>query len=156
MLFIAGDHEPVIVFVLVVGNAEIDSPEQYGPTALNVGFVFGVIVIVFVVVKAHCPVVGVNVYAVVAVLLIVGDQVPVILLLDVVGKEEIDSPEQYEPPESNVGLIFGLITTSVVTGSLVLPPTVITRLYVPSLALVTLEIVGFIVVDVQEFGPLQL
>ena len=38
-----------------------------------------------VAVVAHCPVVGVNVYVVVAVLLIAGDQVPVIALFEVVG-----------------------------------------------------------------------
>ena len=53
VLFIAGDQVPVIPFVDVVGNAGIVAPEQYGPTAANVGVTFGVIVIVSVCVKAH-------------------------------------------------------------------------------------------------------
>ena len=51
-------------------------------------------VIVKVAVVAHCPAVGVNVYVVVAVLLIAGDQDPVIPLLDVVGSALIVAPEQ--------------------------------------------------------------
>lgn len=53
VLLIAGDHVPVIPFVDVVGNAGIAAPEQYGPTAANVGVTFGVIVIDNVVVVAH-------------------------------------------------------------------------------------------------------
>ena len=45
-----------------------------------------------VAVVAHWPVVGVKVYVVVAVLLIAGDQVPLIALFDVVGNVN-------EPPE---------------------------------------------------------
>ena len=54
-MFIAGLHVPVIAgtFVELVGNAGIAAPEQYGPTALNVGVTFGVIVMVKVVVVAH-------------------------------------------------------------------------------------------------------
>ena len=47
----------------------------------------GFTVIVKVVVVAHCPAVGVKVYVVVAWLFKVGDQVPVMLFNDVVGKE---------------------------------------------------------------------
>ena len=43
--------------------------------------------IVKVVVVAHCPAVGVNVYVVVAWLFKAGDQVPAMLFRDVVGKE---------------------------------------------------------------------
>ena len=57
----------------------------------------GVIVIVIVAVGAHCPAVGVNVYVVVVVLLMAGDHVPVMLLLDVVGNAEMVAPEQYGP-----------------------------------------------------------
>jgi hypothetical protein len=51
-------------------------------------------VIVNVVVVAHCPAVGVNVYKVVAVLLIAGDHVPAMLFVDVVGKAGTAAPEQ--------------------------------------------------------------
>ncbi len=43
---------------------------------------------------AHCPAFGVNVYVVVAWLLIAGDQVPVMPLFDVVGRAEMDVPLQ--------------------------------------------------------------
>lgn len=61
MLFIAGLHEPVIPFVEVVGSAGIAAPEQYGPGFENEGVVLGLIVIVRVVVVAHCPGFGVKV-----------------------------------------------------------------------------------------------
>jgi len=57
----AGDHEPVIPLFEVVGNADKVAPEQIGATALNVGVMFGLTVIVKVAVVAHCPAVGVKV-----------------------------------------------------------------------------------------------
>ena len=60
-MFKAGDHEPVMPFVDVVGKADKVAPEQIGATALKVGVIFGLTVIVNVVVVAHCPAVGVNV-----------------------------------------------------------------------------------------------
>ena len=53
MLSSAGDHEPVIPLVEVVGNADRVAPEQIGATALKVGVIFGLTVIVSVVVVAH-------------------------------------------------------------------------------------------------------
>ena len=53
MLLIAGDQVPVMLFVEVVGNAGTEAPLQYGPTAANVGVMFGVMVIVSCVVVAH-------------------------------------------------------------------------------------------------------
>ena len=53
MLSKAGDHEPVIPFVEVVGSADKVAPEQIGATALNVGVTFGFTVIVKVAVVAH-------------------------------------------------------------------------------------------------------
>ena len=61
MLFKAGDHVPVIELRDVVGKADNTPPEHIGATALNVGVTFGFTVIVNVVVKAHCPAVGVKV-----------------------------------------------------------------------------------------------
>ena len=66
-------------------------------------------VIVKVAVVAHCPVVGVNVYVVVAVLFTAGDQVPVKPLLEVVGSALIVAPEQNGPTDVNVGVMFGVI-----------------------------------------------
>ena len=61
VLLSAGDQEPVIPFVDVVGNADRVAPEHIGATALKVGVTFGFTVIVKVAVVAHCPAVGVNV-----------------------------------------------------------------------------------------------
>ena len=61
VLLIAGDQDPVYPLFEVVGKALIVAPEQKGPTGSNEGVELGVIVIVNVVVVAHCPAVGVNV-----------------------------------------------------------------------------------------------
>jgi Flp pilus assembly pilin Flp len=45
----------------VVGSGVKVAPEQMGATALKVGVIFGLTVIVSVVVVAHCPAVGVKV-----------------------------------------------------------------------------------------------
>jgi hypothetical protein len=45
----------------VVGKADKIAPEQIAATAVNVGVIFGLIVMVKVVVVAHCPTVGVKV-----------------------------------------------------------------------------------------------
>ena len=57
----AGDQVPVKPLVDVVGNADKVAPEHIGATAVNVGVMFGLTVIVNVVVVAHCPAVGVKV-----------------------------------------------------------------------------------------------
>jgi hypothetical protein len=61
VLLSAGDQVPVIPLLEVVGNADKVAPEQIGATAVNVGVMFGLAVIVSVVVVAHCPAVGVKV-----------------------------------------------------------------------------------------------
>ena len=61
VLLIEGLHVPVMLLVEVVGRSGIEAPVQYGPTEANVGVTLGVIVIVNVVVVAHCPAVGVKV-----------------------------------------------------------------------------------------------
>ena len=81
---------------------------------LNVGVTFGVTVTVNVVVVAHCPAVGVNVYTPLAVLLTTdGLHVPVIPLVDVVGNNGTVPPEQIVSvvPKLNVGVILGVIVT---------------------------------------------
>ena len=60
-LLSAGDQVPVIPLFEVVGNADKVAPEHIGATAVNVGVIFGLTVIVKVAVVAHCPAVGVNV-----------------------------------------------------------------------------------------------
>jgi hypothetical protein len=47
-LFIAGDHVPEIPFVELVGSGDIVAPEQNGPTCVNKGTEFGVIVMLIV------------------------------------------------------------------------------------------------------------
>ncbi len=69
------------------------------------------IVIVIVAVVAHWPAVGVKVYAVVAVLFIVGDQVPVTPLFEVVDKADKIAPEQIGATWLNVGVIAGFTIT---------------------------------------------
>jgi hypothetical protein len=65
-------------------------------------------VIVAEVELAHNPAVGVKVYVVVAVLFNAGDHVPVILLLEVVGRALKDAPEQIADTCANVGVTIGL------------------------------------------------
>ena len=61
VLFKAGDQLPVMPLLEVVGNADKVPPEQIGATAVNVGVIFGLTMMVKVVDTAHCPAVGVNV-----------------------------------------------------------------------------------------------
>ena len=61
VLFNAGAHIPVIPFNDVVDNVAKGAPEQIGATALNVGKILELTVMVKVAVVAHCPVVGVKV-----------------------------------------------------------------------------------------------
>jgi Flp pilus assembly pilin Flp len=117
VLFKAGDQVPVIPLLEVVGKADKVPPEQIGATAVNVGVIFGLTVIVNVVGTAHNPAVGVKVYVVVAVLFKTGDQVPVIPLLEVVGKADKVPPEQIGATAVNVGVIFGLTVIVNVVGT---------------------------------------
>ena len=52
-LFSAGAQVPVMPLVDVVGRAVRVAPEQIGATAVNVGVIFGLTVMVNVVVVAH-------------------------------------------------------------------------------------------------------
>ena len=57
LLIGCGDQVPLIggVLVLLVGNAGIAAPAQYGPVAAKVGVIFGTITICNVLVVAHTP-----------------------------------------------------------------------------------------------------
>jgi len=68
-----------------------------------------IIEMVSAVVVAHCPAVGVNVYVVVVELLIEGDQLPVMPLVEVVGNAGTLAPLQYGPTAANVGVTLGVI-----------------------------------------------
>jgi hypothetical protein len=100
----------------VVGNVGAVTPAQNVVLVpkVNVGVIFGLTVTVKVVVVAHKPAVGVNVYVPVAVLLTVaGFHVPVIPFVDVVGKVGAVAPEQIDAaaPKLKVGGIFGFTVT---------------------------------------------
>ena len=82
------------VFVELVGKTGTVAPEQIAATAEKIGVTFGVTVMLSVVIVAHCPAVGIKVYVVVAVLLIAGDQVPVILFVELVANGGIVAPLQ--------------------------------------------------------------
>jgi len=103
-----GAQVPVMPLLDVVGKAVNVAPEQIGATALKVGVILGLTVMVNVVVVAHCPAVGVNVYVVVAKLSKAGAQVPVIPLLEVVGNGANTAPEHIGATAANVGVTFGL------------------------------------------------
>ena len=107
VLSILGDHTPLIVLMDVVGKAAIVAPEQIAGTAVKVGIITEFTLIVNVVVFAHCPAVGVNVYRVVVVLFSAGDQAPLIALFDDVGNAVIISPEQIAGTAVNVGFTAG-------------------------------------------------
>jgi hypothetical protein len=57
----AGDQEPVYPFSEVVGNAVKVPPSQIGATAVKVGVILGLTVMVKVAVVAQSPTVGVKV-----------------------------------------------------------------------------------------------
>ena len=87
----------------VVGKATKFPPLHIALTAVNVGVTLGVTTIVIVVVEAHWPTEGVNVYVVVAVLLIAGDHVPLIPFKEVIGRLSITPPSHTEFIVVNVG-----------------------------------------------------
>ena len=109
VLSITGNHVPVIPFVEVVERV-IVPPEQIGAIGLKAGVVDGFTVTPSVVFVAHCPTAGVNVYVVVVVLSIAGDQVPLIPLLELVGSV-IVPPEQIATIGLNVGVVDGFTDT---------------------------------------------
>jgi hypothetical protein len=92
-----GDHEPVYPLSEVVGNAFKAPPSHIGATAAKVGVILGFTVTVREALIAHCPAVGVKVYAVVAVLFNAGDHEPTMLFSEVVGKA-------LKLPPSHIGL----------------------------------------------------
>ena len=114
----AGLQVPVKPLVEELGKTGAVALAQIAGIALKVGMIFGLTTtVILVVLVAHCPVVGVNVYVVVAVLFIAGDQVPVTPFDEVVGKFAKVSPEQIVKiagmKEAVSGFIFILIVLPV-------------------------------------------
>jgi hypothetical protein len=87
IVFTAGDQAPVMPSFEVVGKTGATASLQTSAKAGKVGVGGVVTVRVFVVVNAHCPAEGVNVYVVVPITAVetAGDQVPVIPSFEVVG-----------------------------------------------------------------------
>jgi hypothetical protein len=83
-------------------------------TGVKVGVMFGFTTIVIVVVVAHCPAAGVNVYVVVAVLLTAGDHVPLMPSFEIGSNAAKAAPEQIGATWVNVGVILGLTTIVIV------------------------------------------
>ena len=108
MLTTAGDQVPVIPLFDVNGSTGATEPSHIAATGLKVGVTFALTVIVNVVVVAHCPASGVNVYVVVAVLFNAGLQLPLMPLVDVVGNAVKAPPEQIGATAAKVGVMFGL------------------------------------------------
>lgn len=116
LLTVAGLHEPVIPLEEVPGSAGTVPPEQIVREVpkLNTGIVLEPTVTLNVVVVAHCPAAGVNVYVPEAVLLTVeGLHVPVMPSMEVAGNDGTEPPEQMlnEVPKLNAGVTLGFTVT---------------------------------------------
>jgi hypothetical protein len=137
LLTIAGDQVPITALLEVVGNTGAVVPLQNGTIGANVGVTVGVTVTVKVAVVAHWPAVGVNVYVADAMLLTnAGLHVPVIPLVDVVGKTGAGEPLQIAGIAVNVGVVFA--TTVTFKGTVAKHPALVAvNVYVPLAVLLT-------------------
>jgi hypothetical protein len=107
----------VIPFVEIVDNIGGISFAQIGAIALKLGTIV-LTLMLNVVAAAQIPAVGVKVYiAEFKLLTVEGPQVPVIPLLEVVGKLGGVEPKQTSGIRSNEGIIFGVIVISKVVGN---------------------------------------
>jgi hypothetical protein len=122
LLTVAGLQVPVTPFVDVVGREGTAPPAhmvRLEPNA-KVGATFGSTVTVNEVGNAHNPAVGVNVYVPeLRLSTVAGLHVPVIPLVDVVGKPGTAVPEHTVVlvPKLNTGVIFGFTVTVNVAGT---------------------------------------
>ena len=141
MSTIEGLHVPVTPFVDVVDKVGTVLPEQIEREVpkLNVGVSIGLTVTVNVVVAAHCPAFGVNVYTPEVVLLTTdGLHAPVIPFVDVVGKVGTTPPLQIvsELPKVNAGVIVGFTVTVNVAGTAHWPASAV-NVYTPEAVVLT-------------------
>ena len=104
LLFNAGVHTPVILLLEVVGNADSVAPTHIAATWVNVGVTIGFTTMISVTIVADWPIAGVNVYVVVVVLSNAGVQVPMILLVDLIGNGDNVPPTQIAATGENVGV----------------------------------------------------
>ena len=115
MLIVVGLQVPVIPFIDVAGSVGATDPVQIRFTAAKVGVMLELTTTFKVVVPAHCPAAGVNVYVPDAVLLTVaGFQVPAMPLVEVAGNIGGTEPVQIGLTAAKVGVRFGLTVTVVV------------------------------------------
>ena len=111
---------------------------------MNEGVVVELTTTFIVVVLAHWPAVGMKVYIVVpalVVLIVAGDHVPVMLLLDVVAKVAGVPPTQYGPACVNVGVTLSFTKTFMFTAMAHCPPFGV-KVYVVVPALAVLIVAG--------------
>ena len=114
VLIVAGLHVPVMPLFEVAGNAGAVLFWHNGPICVNVGVIWVEITTSIVITVAHCPAAGVKVYVVVPltdVLMVAGLHVPVMPLLEVVGKAGAVLFWQSGPVCVNVGVTCGLTVT---------------------------------------------
>lgn len=121
MSIVAGLQVPLTPFVDAVGSEGTDAPAQIFNTVpkVNVGVRIGFTVTVNVVLVAHKPAFGVNVYVAEDVLLTTaGLQVPAMPLVELFGSAGMVPPEQIvnEVPKLKAGTMFGATVTVKVTG----------------------------------------
>ena len=120
VLMVAGLHVPVIPLSEVVGNAGAVGFWHSGAIGVNAGVSSAVTVMVSVAGVAHCPADGVNVYVVgpcMDVLMVAGLQVPVIPLMDVVGKAGAVLFKQSGAMVANVGVMAVVTSMFMVVGA---------------------------------------
>ena len=104
VLFNAGVHTPVIPLLEVISNGDSVAPTQIAATWVNVGVTIGFTTMISVTIVADWPIAGVNVYVVVVVLSNAGVQVPMILLVDLIGNGDNVPPTQIAATGENVGV----------------------------------------------------
>jgi hypothetical protein len=122
LLTVAGFQVPVIPLVDVVGKTGAVAPLHIAGIAAKVGVMEGFTVTLKVVALAQSPTVGVKVYVALVVLLTVaGLHVPVIPLVDVVGKTGAIAPLQIAGIAVNVGVTFGFTVTDKLAVAIQLP-----------------------------------
>jgi hypothetical protein len=114
---VAGDHVPEYPSMEVAGKLGAEAVVQSGPIAENVAVVGAEIVMLIVVLLAHCPASGVNVYTVVPtleVLIVLGDHEPVMFSSDEEWKVGATAFKHSGPIGLNVGVTFGLTVMVIV------------------------------------------
>ena len=125
LLIVEGNHVPEMLFKEVIGKLGAAVPLQKAGIWAKVGVVCVVTVVVKVAVVAHCPALGVKVYVPLAVLLIVeGNHVPIIPLLDVAGNTGATAPLHIGAIAAKVGIVGGLTIALAVAVQPFVPVTV--------------------------------